>query len=410
MLALFLTISGTCLAADQPCIACHQVTISAAHVQLACRDCHGDADATQMPLALPDVRTSCLKCHEDYGGVLHGPMAQRSAEQAFVADSWGQVDSRFYEKNCAQCHVSGCLDCHGGSAHGIARPQQADCHSCHRGYYVGADYYGMAPREDSLRYQRGLNVDGQYYLKMLPDVHAEAGLSCGDCHSMQSLAAGETTAFSCRDCHEPDPQVIEHGIAAHLDKLECYACHSAWAAQEYGTFFVRLRESTVGEYFALQRAGLAEDYVRSAYLRRQNVPPLGVNERGRISPIRPQFQAFFTDIVRDKAVGEENRLLAARWKAFFPHTVRRGAVMCDACHGDPVRFLLEPEEKRIYELARDGLTLESFWTQQGQQVVNGAFVDAQRYENMSRRSPAFLRAYVDKWKELAGRGAASSKP
>jgi hypothetical protein len=411
LLALSLIFPDRGIGSQQECLTCHQVTLSEPHSGLSCRDCHEDCGAgnPEKPKALSAQR-ACLECHGEHAGVLQGPMALREAEKAFVADTWGRVDAHFYEKNCAQCHLGGCLDCHGGKGHTAARPKKADCHSCHRGYYVGADYYGMAPREDSMRYQRGESYDGSYFLQMRPDVHAEAGLSCGDCHTMASLAAAEKTARHCRDCHTPDPQVVEHRIETHMEKLECYACHSAWAPQEYGTFFVRLRDSTVGEYFSLQREGVADDYVRSAYLRRQNAPPLGLNDAGRVSPIRPQFIAFFSDIVNDHAVGEENRLLAAQWKAFFPHTVRRGTVMCDGCHGDPGRFLLEAEEARIYQLERDGLSLESFWRQEGQRVVNGEFVGPERFEKMTRRTPAFLKAYIEKWKELAGREDASLKP
>ncbi len=409
LLALYLAFPDWGHSTQSECLTCHQVSVSEPHAGLSCSDCHTSCGAEDLHKG--QALMACLECHGEHAGVLQGPMASRESEKAFVADSWGRHDGHFYEKNCAGCHVGGCLDCHGGRGHEVVLPQKADCHSCHRGYHVGADYYGMAPREDSLRYQRGERYDGRTFLQMRPDVHAEAGLACGDCHTMASLAAGEKTARHCIDCHTPDPpQVVEHRIEAHMDKLECYACHSAWAPQEYGTFFVRLRDSTVGEYFALQREGVADDYVRSAYLRRQDPPPLGLNAAGRISPIRPQFIAFFTDIVNDRAEGEENRLLAAQWKAFFPHTVRRGTVMCDGCHGNSGRFLLEAEEARIYELERDGLSLESFWRQDGQSVVNGEFVGPERFEKMNRRSPAFLKAYIEKWKELAGRADASSKP
>ena len=80
------------------------------------------------------------------------------------------------------------------------------------------------------------------------------------------------------------------------------------------------------------------DYVKSAYLRKQDAPPLGINSRGKVSPIRPEFIVYFTDIRNDRPVGQENRLMAAEWKAFFPHTIRRGTVMCDGCHDNPRRF------------------------------------------------------------------------
>ncbi|MBE0598216.1 MAG: cytochrome C, partial [Desulfuromonadales bacterium] len=106
---------------------------------------------------------------------------------------------------------------------------------------------------------------------------------------MASLA-GRGEVRGCADCHQPDPQVLEHRIGAHLEKLECYACHSAWGAQEYGTFFLRLGENPLAEVFRVRREPGSE-YLRSAYLKRQDAPPLGRNAAGRVSPIRPQFIA-----------------------------------------------------------------------------------------------------------------------
>jgi len=391
--------------ADDSCRSCHQVNLGGAHAEIACTACHEPGLEIPHPGPMSaGMEQRCQACHEESAGVMHGPMALRQAEKEFVARSWGQADPNFYANNCSQCHVRSCFDCHGREGHDIALPKKENCHSCHRGYYVGADYYGMAPREDALRYQRGPAYDEEHYLKMRADVHARAGMVCGDCHTMESLSRGETTGRTCLDCHEPDPQVIEHRITAHMEQLECYACHSAWAPQEYGTFFIRFTDGEVPDYFRLRRDLTAPEYIRSAYLRRQDAPPLGLNEQGRVSPIRPQFLAYFTHIAGPegtKVVGEENRLLNAQWKAFFPHTVQRGTVMCDGCHGNAARFLLQAPEDRVYLPDKDGLSLTSFWSQQGQQVANGSFFDQKRYEQMSRRGPQYVKAYVEKWKNLA---------
>ena len=270
---------------------------------------------------------------------------------------------------------------------------------CHNGYFTGSGFYGRAPREDNLRYQRGKEVKGETFLKMLPDVHAQAGMECGDCHSMKSLMAGEKSSKTCVDCHKVDPAVIEHRIDAHQKNLECYACHSAWAAQEYGTFFIRFKDSSNKQYFRLRPWG-GEEYIKSGFLKKQDPPPLGINQRGKISPIRPQFIVYFTDIENNRPVGEENRLLAARWKAFFPHTINRGTVMCDGCHSNPERFLLEKEEDRMYRLQKNGMSLTSFWSQKGQTVGNGSFMTPKRFEKMTSKPPEFKKAYVNKWKQL----------
>jgi len=384
--------------AGENCAVCHRVSVQGKHANLPCRSCHGDdVDTLFKPASAENRAAGCVGCHRGYAALFDHAMATKSRERQFVERSFAKGDAGFYGKNCASCHLTGCGDCH-GSGHSLARPRDRSCFVCHKGYFVGTDYYGMAPREESLRYQRGETAYGENFLKMAPDVHAEAGIPCGACHSMASLAAGRSAAKGCVDCHKVSRKVPEHRIAAHLERLECYACHSAWAPQEYGTFYLRFTDSPAQQSYELKEN--AGEYVKSVYLKKQDSPPLGVNSRGKVSPIRPQFIAYFTRIVRDRPVGGENRLLAAEWKAFFPHTVRRGSVMCEGCHDNPRRFLGEADQDRIYDLKKDGLSLPSFWQREGQRVVNGAFLPDERYRRLALKSPAYLRAYLEKWQTL----------
>jgi len=160
-------------------------------------------------------------CHRGYGRIFEHAMGQRTGEKQFVQRSYARFDSAFWDKNCSSCHLKGCLDCHDeGKA---VKPTVATCQKCHKGYYTGWDYSGRAPREDNMRYQRGIAVNGETFLKMLPDVHYRAGLACGDCHSMASLVQGRKSSKVCRDCHRPDRKVLEHRISAHLERLEGYS-------------------------------------------------------------------------------------------------------------------------------------------------------------------------------------------
>jgi hypothetical protein len=241
-------------------------------------------------------------------------------------------------------------------------------------------------------------ADGEPFLKMLPDVHAERGMSCADCHTMRSLQEGRRAARTCRDCHPAvSREVPEHALEAHLDRMECEACHSAWAAQEYGTFLVRPLTADEQEAFSPLRAW--GPWRKSAYLKRQDPPPLGLNARGKVAPIRPQFVLFATDTSR----GLENRLLAAEWKAFFPHTVRRGTVTCSGCHDSPRRFMLEEDAERLYLLDEDGLPLRSFWSRESQTVVNGSFFPKDRHEWMNRKTPEYVRQHLRQWQNLLDR-------
>ena len=378
----------------------------AAHRHLACAVCHRAGGTFSDPAARENRAAGCVACHRGYEAIFDRAMATRSGERQFVAQSWGKADPHFFDKNCASCHLQGCLDCH-GAPHAIARPATAACQACHRGYFIGWDFSGRAPREDNRRFQRGIAVNGETFLKMLPDVHYRAGMVCGDCHSMQSLMSGQRASKRCLDCHTPSPKVVEHRIAAHLERLECYACHSSWSAQEYGTFFLRFSDPAQKEEFDLKPGG-SNEYLRSAYLKRQDAPPLGFNAAGRLSPIRPQFLAYYTDIGAARRGGGENILLAAQWRAVFPHTISRGTLTCEGCHDNPGRFLLEPPSKRIYRLQDDGMGLASFWTQDGQRLVNGTFMEASRYLRLSTKGAAYQKAYIEKWKTFLKRVVPSS--
>lgn len=390
------------------CRDCHRLTVSGPHGRLACGACHGDDRQTLAdPAAGRHGARGCIGCHRGYGRLFGHAMASRRSEQAFVDRTWGKAAPGFFAANCNGCHVTSCLNCHGDDGHALAKPADDRCLSCHRGYYVGSDYHGIAPREDHNRYQRGEERFGQQGLVMAADVHVRAGLTCGSCHTMASLAAGKTAAKGCRDCHLPKQAVLEHRITAHLERMECYACHSAWASQEYGTFWLRFRESpTIDDFDLATRRG---EYLKSAYLKRQDLPPLGLNSRGLVSPIRPQFIAYYTELYRDRPI-VENRLLGAEWRAFFPHTIQRGTVFCDECHLNPRRFMLEPERDRLYDLRLSGMGIDSFWDRRGQVLVNGNFLSPERVQRLNSTSPAYRRGVVEKWQKFVNRVAPSSAP
>ena len=353
---------------------------------------------------LPPASVACLACHPSAGGVLSGPMATRVAEKQFARRAFGADGDRFFAQSCTGCHAAGCDDCHGRAPHAGRRMANDACTRCHKGYFVGWDYLGRAPREDHARYQRGPVADGEPYLKMLPDVHAERGMTCADCHTMRSLQEERRAAKTCRECHPAvSRDVPEHAFPAHLEKMECEACHAAWAPQEYGTFLVHSTTPEQEESFSPLRAW--GPWRKSAYLKSQGAPPLGLNERGKVAPIRPQFVLLATDTSRDW----ENRLLAAEWKAFSPHTTRRGTVTCSECHDSPRRFLLERDAERLYELEKDGLPLRSFWSREKQSVVNGSFFPGDRHEAMNRKTPEYVRLYLRQWQKLLDRAAPPSR-
>jgi hypothetical protein len=360
------------------------------------------APAAGVPAA---ASAACLCCHENARGILEGVMATRAGERAFARRAFGTEEGeRFFTESCSGCHVAGCADCHGETAHPAGRPADDACLRCHRGYSVGWEYEGKAPRDDHSRYRRGATSQGEPFLTMLPDVHFERGMTCADCHPMRSLHQGRLGAKGCRDCHRsPSARSPEHAITAHLESMTCVACHAAWAAQEYGTFLVRpTTDEQRSEFAPLPAWG---PWRKSAQIKRQDAPPLGLDAHGLVAPIRPLFVLFVTDASR----GWENHLAAAEWRAVTPHTVRCGTVACGGCHDNPRRFLLEPDAERLYQLDKDGLALRSYWSRDGQSVVNGSFFPTERHERMNTKTPEFARQVVRRWQSLLDHADPRSK-
>lgn len=346
----------------------------------------------------------CVTCHKGADGVLKGPMATRTRELAFARRAFGAEGDRFFTESCGGCHVTSCADCHGFGPHLKGKPTNEACLRCHKTYSAGWEFEGRAPREDHARYRRGAVSQGEPFLRMLPDVHHERGLGCVDCHTMKSLQEGKRAAKGCRDCHDPDSASSPgHAAAGPMGKVACAACHAAWEAQEYGTFLVKAETGREKEAFApLPTLG---SWKKSAHLKRQDSPPLGVDAEGAVVPIRPQFILFATDTRR----GWENRLLAAEWRPSAPHTIRRGTVGCDGCHGNRRRFLLEEEAERLYPLEKDGLAIGSYWNRAGQRMATGSFLAPERFEKMNARSPEYARLVVMRWQTFLEPAAGRSK-
>ncbi len=158
-------------------------------------------------------------------------------------------------------------------------------------------------------------------------------------------------------------------VKRHMEKLECYSCHSGWAAQCYGCHvkvdysknyrsvdWVRsgkLHEAN-GETAETRRDRLpvyqpGKITEGRTYIRWEN-PVLGINGEGRVSPIIPGCQQITTVIDQDGEPLFTNKI----WRTpggmegsgpdgqkgidmtpAQPHTVTSEARECVSCHADP---------------------------------------------------------------------------
>jgi hypothetical protein len=145
----------------------------------------------------------------------------------------------------------------------------------------------------------------------------------------------------------------------HMEKMECYACHSTWMPQYYGYKYVidytksstdwlrspQLygKDGTTADYhqkFATQPG--APTYGDYSHIRWENAP-LGVNGEGRVSPLVGVIQTVSTVIDKDGKTVVWNNVAktqegynAIELAPLNPHTTSLKSRECVDCHGNPV--------------------------------------------------------------------------
>ena len=170
-------------------------------------------------------------------------------------------------------------------------------------------------------------------------------------------------------------KVAMKGVAKHMDRLECYTCHSSWTPQCYGCH-VKIDYSqkdkcpecneskngfdwvAAGRLHQLpeHRADRGEsDYdtiipgkisEQRSYLRWEE-PMLGINGEGRVTPLAPGCQPSVTIIGEDGEPvllnhifktdaglerGGDDGQLAIDMSPVQPHTTTKNARTCESCH------------------------------------------------------------------------------
>lgn len=392
-----------------------------------------------------------------------------------------------HRKQCARCHVwgegrnqrgdrraGGCAACHviytnDGRYEGsdptipkdrgphplkhqitIAIPSE-QCTHCHtRGKRIGTTYVGMfeydyVKDERAPPWREDLSPQDQLYTKeylgVRPDLHAERGMLCADCHSSIDVHGDgnlypvtfHQVEISCSDCHgTPDKypwelsvgygtpvvlpgargtyqagggeylltnrgnamarwvrqdnraflisaydstrreipllhtaqrrdswkthqgKVAMSTISRHVEKLECYACHSTWAPQCYGCHvqYDMRKEGTDWVLSALRRdpaTGHQREtktpgdikFENRSFMRWES-PILGINFRGKVSPLVPGCQVVWTFTDENGKTWQRNAinrtsdgLPAPTLAPLNPHANTLVARTCEDCHTNP---------------------------------------------------------------------------
>jgi len=246
-------------------------------------------------------------------------------------------------------------------------------------------------------------------VRLTPDVHYERGMLCTDCHGGLHGdgniygKASQAVEIECVDCHgtadlysslstssgSPMPSLSEKngavvmslksgrqrrvpqtndvitngpaqaraamGIRAHMEGLECYACHSRWAPQCYGCHLEQDLSARAGDWIAAKEppdpslSGAKGMRTESARLWRERMaysrwedPVLGINSEGMVSPFIPGGQVVFTqrapdgsERVRDRVFTTYDGLAGFAHNPVQPHTATKKARQCEDCHSSP---------------------------------------------------------------------------
>lgn len=282
------------------------------------------------------------------------------------------------------------------------------CATCHAGGdRIGLTYTGRM--EQPARFDvLGQNLEhGHTYSDQVPDIHYEKGLHCIDCHTLDEIHGDGhiyvkkqyQLEIRCETCHgtletygngitskgnaltnfwveeeskendmpakriliskmngkaHPIPQVREgkgqqamvaHEIGGHMEKMECYACHSAWVPKCIGchiqlditrqkhpihTSFDHLdqKQSDFGIYTLIPGVREAEeDYL------------LGINQRGKVAPFASRSSVVYTftdalgkEVYKHRPQTTSEGKLGFAHNPTIPHTVRKETRDCASCH------------------------------------------------------------------------------
>ncbi len=275
------------------------------------------------------------------------------------------------------------------------------CATCHNGGSRAAmNFRGMmeAPPEGKQTFQYDQDLlHGHAYTSQTPDVHYTRGLGCIDCHTEKELH-GDGFVYAkrhyyvetrCESCHgtpaapatgltakgrrlrnvfvatAPNPTGTVtlaskltgrlHSIpqlaglakqppghdATHLDRLECYTCHTAWAPTCYGCH-IKMDYTAYANPVDVAFDHLAGRHAKQGWFRltagvrlADPEPVLGVNWRGKVAPFVPRAQPLFTYVDPAGATRYEFEKLGFAHNPIVPHTVTRAARTCASCHADP---------------------------------------------------------------------------
>ncbi|HHT9104246.1 MAG TPA: hypothetical protein ACFYD7_12765 [Candidatus Wujingus californicus] len=264
---------------------------------------------------------------------------------------------------CVDCHTS--IDVHGdGNIYPVTVYQvEITCYDCHG---TPKEYPWELPvgygTPVILEGSKGIYKDGikEYLLTSRGNVKAN-WIREEDKAYVFSLYTGKKHEIPLlKDIRPNDTFKTQQGKVAmsiiheHIEKLECYACHATWAPQCYGCHMQYDRRVKGTDWIttskkvdpATGRQTIIKEFGDLSFENRSFMrwesPILGINLRGKVSPLAPGCQVFYTFVDKEGNIKALNKHYTTSTghnsptvAPMHPHSISLVARTCEDCHTNP---------------------------------------------------------------------------
>jgi cytochrome b subunit of formate dehydrogenase len=335
---LYLLLARAPLPADADCLACHgqqgvksesgrsiyvdpAKRAASVHGSLGCATCH--AGVNEYPHPKPMPRVHCSTCHAEPASQVpasaHGALGAEACESCHGTAHETQRAASITPQQCAVCHADA-VRSYRLSVHAAARKggdtEGATCRSCH------GPTHKILPASDSL---------SPVAKRKLPD-------TCGSCHANPEFLARHDIPFA-RPVEAYRLSVHGRALAAgNTAAASCSDCHSNHAILE-----ARDSRSKINHWNVTQTCGACHTDIAKTYL--DSVHGQAMRHSVRDAPVCTDCHG-------------EHRILAPGEPTSLVNPARVSSVTCGRCHSNErleQRYNLPPDRVPAYEDSYHGL-------------------------------------------------------
>lgn len=303
-----------------------------------CSDCHrltktdGNTHATYTT-RIPSA--TCLKCHNrsnriglSYEGVFesegygtpykHGTFSHQLPDGRSYYTLPDDIHHRDANLSCIDCHTEKGVMGDGKVHHHMEEAEDVKCRDCHQPTFAPADTLAQT--------LIGLN-------EKVPEAKqiAYTARKHSPLYHVQEINGSVWLHRKTDGKPFPLPPMSDHPYHTSPihQRLDCSACHAAWAPSCYGCHEVHFENGKQFDWIQKKYTpGQWQEY--RSFLRFES-PSLGIGYNGKVMPFAPGCQVIGT-LFKDKKVEQFHAMAMAGWD---PHTTQKSARTCVDCHFNP---------------------------------------------------------------------------